>query len=250
MMVVIDFDDTITDGDTIKYLSEIPYAKNSQLQPKFDYFTSVYLEAHKNQKLDLVANFEQEIEYQKRLKPVEMTSIGEIERLRIFRDITEAEVLVQARKVPIKQGFKLFVGVCANKHIPVKILSINWSVVFIRGVLSRLGLGDAEVILNDLQFVNGRCTGLFAGKYDIRTGYDKLQILQQLRSDGDMVYIGDSRTDLLSLVASDVGIIMESGSLLKKMPWDVGVKPLSAFDGKGVYKGDWNDISAFMNQRL
>lgn len=259
-MIIIDFDETITDTDTIKYISELPYVKNPQLLPKFSHFTSVYLNAYDSFKAShentSITSINDEIAYQNQLKAVELTSINELEHHRIFKGITESDILNQSKKVPVKPGFKSFFNACAKRQIPIKILSINWSSILIKGVLASLGCSEDhyEVVVNDLCFENGSCTGTFDPSISVRTGYDKWNILQQLKTKltpgSPLIYIGDSRTDLLSILDSDIGIIIEGGSLLKKLPWDIPVTPLSSFNGSGVYKGDWKEITRFVESYI
>lgn len=254
-MIVLDFDDTITDTDTIKYLSEIPYHRTPGLAPPFSHFTATYLTAYEKFKANVGApsSFEEEIKYQQQLKPVEMSSIAELESHKLFKGITKQDILKQSHKVPIKPGFVSFLSLCTAKNIPIRILSVNWSKTLILAVLHATNVAhhirDRDIFVNDLQFENGKCTGVFDSKSSIRTGYDKLEVIKTLKHPDSsppskLIYIGDSRTDLLPLLASDVGIVMKSGSL--NVPW-VQEKTFDWRRGlfsmdRGVYRADWEEI--------
>ncbi|EGV61278.1 hypothetical protein PSN45_001367 [Yamadazyma tenuis] len=251
-LIVVDFDETITEHDTISLISQIPYTTDPTKTPPFEYFTNVYLQAL--EKYRSVANIPksmaEEIEYQKGMKSVEMSSINELERHQLFNGITKQSLAEQAVKVKVKPGFSKFLSICSSRQIPVKILSVNWSSVLIRGVLAGLGY-ELDVMVNELQFDgHSVCTGHFDPTISVRTGYDKYMAIEQLKRqyhNQKLIYIGDSRTDLLALLASDMGVIMESGSLIQKLPWDIDVRQLSGgSDIHGLYTSNWYHINEFL----
>ena len=88
-------------------------------------------------------------------------------------------------------------------------------------VLQKIGFKEGEnlkIMVNELEFVNGISTGNFNESISIRTGLDKLNIVNSLiKQYGKTCYIGDSMTDLLSLIDSDIGIAIEEGSVIESV---------------------------------
>ncbi|CAH6723957.1 hypothetical protein CLIB1444_24S00342 [[Candida] jaroonii] len=236
MRILIDFDETITTKDTISLLLSLP---QHHLQPS--HFSDIYLSAYKSH-VKSVANVEDEINFQKQLLSVENTSINALQHEKFFKGITANQIARLSSEVAVQPGFFTFLRKCKTLNLAVSILSLNWSSVLIRSVLGEFG-NDVEIVCNDLEMVDGVCTGNFKG--NIRTGYDKLQYIRQFPQ---KVYIGDSRSDLLSLLASDVGIVMESGSLLKKSPWELKIKSLNEI--RFVDKFTHRKVNEFTNREV
>lgn len=228
-------------------LSSVPYVSGNKLPP-FSHFLSVYLEAlnEYNKTAKPLRNLKDELEYQKGLKELEMTSIREIEAKGLFKGVKRESVVKLAEKIQLKPGFLDFMANC-NK--PVKVLSINWTSILINAIFSKVE-HKPEVLVNELEFVDGTCLGKFDPKINIRTGYDKWTIMEQLKRKDKIVYIGDSRTDLAALLASDVGIVIEGGSLLTKLPWEVSIQSLDKYPGTGLYTGNWQQITDFLKRNF
>lgn len=270
---IIDFDDTITNGDTIGQLAAIPYRKDPKLVPPFEYFRQVYAQAASQFQAREVKNFQDEERYQEAKRAVEMKSIGEMERHRIFRGVTVEDIRAAAGAVKLRPGVDRFLWRCKQKGVAVTILSVNWTSEWIRAVVDRAaGPNEFKVVCNELEFCGGVCSGRFVGR-EIRTGGDKLAWVrrygyhQQGRYGYHLpgqngyhhnsyrgprpttVFIGDSRTDVLGMMASDVGVIMAPATAAI-IPWPVAVNSGKEMAGNGVYRGTWDDVDTWFQRRV
>lgn len=255
-LVVTDWDETITQHDTISLVAEAAYIAKPTFSPKFDYFSQVYLDAYAKYSKAFGGpreDLQAEIKFQSGLQQVELSSISEMERLLLFRDVPEKLFHQQAEKVALRPGFLEFLRSALDKDIPVVVLSINWSRVFIEAALAFHGVDTSKlrILVNDLAMDPslGRATGRFAPSPSIRTGPDKLAAVQDLvRQCGpNVVYVGDSSTDLLSLLEVPLGVVMERGSVVStldrlKLPY-VPLGTAESLDPHTLYVGNWNDLS-------
>lgn len=140
--------------------------------------------------------------------------------------------------------------------IPVIILSVNWTKLIMEAVLQKIGFKENEnlkIMVNELEFVNGISTGNFNESISIRTGLDKLNIVNSLiKQYGKTCYIGDSMTDLLSLIDSDIGIAIEEGSVIESVKkLNFPIKNLSEAEElhkEEVYVGNWSQVINLLNK--
>mmetsp|Transcript_2071 Transcript_2071/g.2253 ORF Transcript_2071/g.2253 Transcript_2071/m.2253 type:complete len:256 (+) Transcript_2071:23-790(+) len=226
-LFVIDWDETITNEDTIKLVAQAAYNKKKEYEPKFDHFTDIYMKAFNEYNENFTSKYgerdtiEKEIKFQTGMQNVEMSSINEIKKLKLFEGIDEEEFLAQGNHVTLKPHFTEFLTKCQELKIPVIILSVNWTKLIMQAVLLKNGFKENEnlkIMVNELEFKNGISTGNFNKAISIRTGLDKLNIVNSLiKQYGKTCYIGDSMTDLLSLIDSDIGIAIEEGSVIESI---------------------------------
>ncbi|CCE81979.1 Piso0_002667 [Millerozyma farinosa CBS 7064] len=255
---LIDWDETITKGDTIHLVAEASNATKKR-DPPFEYYVSVYNRAYDDYKQEFltkrgeVNSIEKEMDFQRGMKKVEMSSVNELCKLKFFEGLTVQNLVAQSSKVSLRENFLDFLGKCRLYNVPVIILSVNWTKLIMESVLRSHGFSedsmDIQYIVNELEFSGGVCTGVFDSSRSVRTGIDKLEYLVKVRSTlGDVCYIGDSSTDIPCLVNSDAGIVMENGSAIKSLQKiNVSLSSLSQFDTLEkdvVYYGNWHDISA------
>ncbi|ODV79847.1 HAD-like protein [Suhomyces tanzawaensis NRRL Y-17324] len=243
-LVVADWDETITLEDTIRLVADTAYAAKPRFQPPFSHFSQTYLDAydaHNQQFLRLHGkrdSLEKELEYQHGMRAVEMSSIAEIERLGLFKGLKSAQFRLQAQHVQIRPGVEQFLSRCRDQSIPVVILSINWTKAIIAECLKRLGFEENDllrIIVNEFEYthevIDGVATELTSGKWsletNVRTAIDKLEFVKLLKKKhSDVLYIGDSGTDLLGMLESDKAVVMDRGSALKSLDL-LGIKRLA-----------------------
>lgn len=292
--VVCDWDETITAEDTIKLVAQAAYKRKPDFTPLFAHFTDVYLRAYNKfeksytfneestsycaagvasampmttiESADAWTAIKQEISYQQELKQVELTSINEIVDRKLFTQVSIKDFEQQASKVVIRPGFWDFLKECRRLHIPVTVLSVNWTLHIIRAVLEMHGHSvdgvNLLIIVNEFKFdTNHVCTGEFdLNLPSLRTGFDKLKIIQQQFQLGkDVLYIGDSRTDLLAMIQCDFGIIIKGGSAsIKAKKLGIPILELSVvnpcdpklLDSKVLYETDsWIEVLNYINKR-
>ncbi|CAI5758320.1 unnamed protein product [Candida verbasci] len=231
--IISDWDETITVKDTIKYVSQVPYKLNPNLTPKFEYFTNVYMKNYNEykEKFGLRNSLNDEIRFQKGMRPIEMSSIKELERYMIFKGLTKEYFEAQAHLIELRSGFVDFVNKCRQIGIEFIILSVNWSSLIIKKALELNGIFDIKIITNELEFKNGLTTGTWIGN-EIRTSEDKLDFVKKYGE--NFMYIGDSLTDLLPLLHSKYSFIIQDGKICE----------LDEKYNLNFIKGNWND---FMN---
>ncbi|SCV04975.1 LANO_0G15742g1_1 [Lachancea nothofagi CBS 11611] len=246
-IVVSDFDETITKKDTISALAELPYLYKSFPIP-WSHFIDTYLQGFQKfetpardlpilhawikdqNQLITDANFEQmfssEIAYQKALRPIELNSVNELESKSAFSGITQGQVkeFAQSKTSLLRDDFLAAWKSASELHI----LSVNWSRDFIEAVLyaaaSKWSLMSVvptiQTTCNNLAAQNGNLTGQF--EKSIVTGYDKVEKLETIvktsESDSTIWYIGDSETDLLSILYPSVNgvLLLDPKESLKK----------------------------------
>jgi HAD superfamily phosphoserine phosphatase-like hydrolase len=221
IVIVSDWDETITEKDTIGIIGQLPYRIKKEYRPDFDYFTQTYLQAYNNYKQQFgdVYTLEEEIQFQRGMGPVEMQSINEIERLKLFSGITKDQFRKCSQEIKLRQGFVEFARKCNMTNIPLYIVSINWTHLIIEKVLAKYDI-SATVVTNELEFVDEVATGKWDKSTNIRTAPDKQNEINRIRNQHPhhcVVYVGDSTMDLLALLGADVGIIVDQGSIIAKL---------------------------------
>lgn len=260
-LFVIDWDETITNEDTIKLVAQAAYNKKKEYEPKFDHFTDIYMKAFNEYNENFTSKYgerdtiEKEIKFQTGMQNVEMSSINEIKKLKLFEGIDEEEFLAQGNQVTLKPHFTEFLTKCQELKIPVIILSVNWTKLIMQAVLLKNGFKENEnlkIMVNELEFKNGISTGNFNKAISIRTGLDKLNIVNSLiKQYGKACYIGDSMTDLLALIDSDIGIAIEEGSVIESIKkLNFPIKNLSEAEElhkEEVYVGNWSQVANLLN---
>lgn len=243
-VLVCDWDETITTKDTTLLVAQTAYVHKQNLPP-FDTFVQMYLDAAAKfaaQKLPRLS-VEEEEQYQRRAREMEMVSIGAIERAGIFLGLTRADFEAQALQVVLRPGFVQLVAKARETHTPIYIVSVNWSKTFIEAALALHGVHGIVVRANDFEFDNnGICTGKFDRQWDIRTGADKKEELESVRAAhaaAHVIYVGDSSGDVLPLRVADTGVVMRGGRARDAF----ASLPALARMAPGVFEGDFFDLA-------
>ncbi|SGZ51466.1 CIC11C00000000784 [Sungouiella intermedia] len=248
-VLVVDWDETITVKDTTLMVADVAYSRNRNL-PHFSTYSKIYMNAlaaynmRCNADHDANRPLQQEIDYQKGLKDVELSSISALVQDGFFRNLTPADFSERASKVDLKPGFVEFAKRISQSKTPIYILSINWCKTMIEATLRLHGLQGCVVLANDFEVDEfGLTTGRFT-KPEIRTGYDKMMELNRIRQmhpDTNIVYIGDSRGDILPMRVADTGVIIAGG---RARSYFASVPPVKAIGSlqAGICEGDWVEI--------
>lgn len=237
--LICDFDETITIKDTIGTLAKLPYLIKSNMKPEWKHFEDKYMAGYgqlhsfylDKRKLPLLSTlntlkitrekfhtmFNQEIEYQKSYRNIELNSINEIEKYKVFSNITLEDVRSYVRTINndtdhlIREGF---LECLANHNITkddLYIISINWSREFIQYNIPSKYIENTNIYCNNLIIENNIYNGDFSK--GLLTGSDKLDCLSKLldreiSKDSRIWYIGDSSTDLLPILYTSVNGIL------------------------------------------
>lgn len=249
-VVVSDWDETITVEDTTGILAGAAYVAKPFFTPEFLHFVNVYMQAlcaYQQKYAHPRTDPGEERRYQEGLHAVEMTSINAIVQNGLFVGVPRAYFARGAEKVRFRVLAADFLRFCVCSNVHVVILSVNWSRFFIQLALELQGIdaSKVEIIANDLEVKGEICTGDFDERFSVRTGLDKERYLKQIQKKGPVIYIGDSSSDLFALLASDLGVIIETGSV-KELAQKLGIKvtKVGEWNGKseGLLEGDWRQI--------
>lgn len=238
-ILICDFDETITIKDTINLLAKLAYRVKPELKPEWSHFETTYMNGYnelqpiysRNRLLPLLSQiyrdhvkindenfhglFGSEIEYQKLCRNIEINSMIEMEKYHVFKGVTEHDVkeYINIFDEPvIREGFFDCLKELNIQLNQLYILSINWSGEFIHNIISSTYLQSSSIYCNNLlvDTAHGAYTGLFSKK--LLTGSDKIQTLQKIcqnnKKDDTIWYIGDSETDLLSILYPGINGIL------------------------------------------
>ncbi len=255
--IVMDWDDTITNKDTIQLVAEAAYITTPKFPRDWSHFAELYYSNYKlyTENFGVRNTLKDEFEFQKGLKQIELSSVNEYVGLQLFKDVTLKTLEDQASKVEIKPNFFQVFKKLYDSKVPVIILSCNWTSVIMSKIFKDHGFEQDEnfqIITNEFEHINDKLTGQVKEDISIRTGADKVEhvrkLLKELNNSGiqDAVYyIGDSATDILPMLEVDYGIIIGDGSALKTL------QKLNINFDEGINKGDakikhiknWNELN-------
>lgn len=238
----VDWDETITSEDSLKLVSRAAYEQKPDFEPQWDHFVNEYSkdynEYSKGKKRDTLEN---ETEFLKGLKQIELNSIKRVEDSGLFRGLREQDIASQASNVKYQKGWWELASRLKNKKIPIIIISVNWSAAMIKQAFENHGFFNhrddddkIKVYANIMPKGNdGLTTGQLRDTYSsgIRTAQDKLDIFNQIANDyaarddggGDIyksgkkaVYCGDSSTDMIALRRADIGFVLGNSNTFNK----------------------------------
>lgn len=224
-IVISDFDETITTKDTISVLGKIPYWVKPGTEPPWEHYSDTYYQCwkkyhSKNQDLrtlPLISAqmgcidrdsyprlFKDEIEFQRNNRAIELASTMEMSKRGLFRGVTHSNIRDYVREHlqdAVRDGmFRCIDEVGAQDFY---ILSVNWSREFIHAV-GRNYVPYSNIFCNNLLSDGDTYTGEFEN--EVLCGSDKIAKLGEIietrlaNATGSVWYIGDSETDLLSIL--------------------------------------------------
>lgn len=248
-VLATDWDETVTETDTIALLAEAAYDHKPDLDPKWSYYVEAYMKDYeeymtcKGEGTDL----DTEAEILRGLDAVDSASLKRIEQGKVFHDVPRETILAKAKKISFRPGWWEMYEEARKRGIRVVILSINWSGELIRQVFRDAGYSpdDITITSNDIEMGdNGRGTGCIIAP--LRTAGHKEDVIKNLKKqhNGRLCYVGDSSTDLLAIVAADMGVVMAKRGLaekLRRLGVDVSEHTENP-SGKVYYTPDWTGL--------
>lgn len=250
-VLVADWDETITVRDTTALVANVAYDHKPQLPPFSNYF-KIYTDAlaaydsRYTAEHGAESSLQHEIQYQQGLKAVELTSISAIVHDGIFSGLTRGDFVKKAAQIDLRPGFAEFAKKVRLQGTSIYILSINWCKTMIDATLQRYGVEGCIVLANDLEINH---EGITTGRFElpeIRTGYDKMVELDKIRhthTDCSIVYVGDSRGDILSLESADTGVIITGGRVTSNFGNVAKINAGGTLQA-GIYEGEWGELDA------
>ncbi|CAN6652688.1 hypothetical protein TRVA0_026S00518 [Trichomonascus vanleenenianus] len=214
---VTDWDETATVKDTLGLLGEAVYVAKPEFYPPWNYYVDEYYKEYLAYSQNRSRKtLQDEIAYLCGLDPIEKNSALRAERSDLFKGVPESAILEQACRVQVRPGFWDVLRRLKVRGVPIIIVSVNWSATLIRQVLQQNGFADVPVYANDLEIKQGIATGRFSTESSpMRTANHKEQVIRVLRNQYPgkrLYYFGDSGTDLLAMMAADVGVVVHKKS--------------------------------------
>ncbi|BFZ55787.1 hypothetical protein PYCC9005_002828 [Savitreella phatthalungensis] len=249
MLVVLDFDETISVDDTMAVLaSASPLFGDGG---RWRSFVSAYTD-------DLAAfdaaaptrhTLDDLLAHLARLRTVELASVSRITGSGYFAGTTHARIAAAADAVTLRQGFHDFVHTQEERGVQLGILSVHWSRTFICAATgfdldAVVGWGSGRwVVANELVFgEDAKATGGCSKVDGVLVGEDKRRVIAGLMEEEkqQVVYVGDSNTDLPALLQAHVGVIMGHNESLANNcnRFGVQVRPYREYTKgqKGLYR--------------
>jgi 2-hydroxy-3-keto-5-methylthiopentenyl-1-phosphate phosphatase len=226
--IYLDFDGTIAVSEAFENLAMTAYLTlpvNSTI-PSWSNLSDIYYTEYLTATADNPdpTSVEEELAFQANLAltKVEMDSFYRAKASGLFNTVSEALLAKEAAGVELRGGFWEFVAAADRRGIRVSVISRNWSVRWIRLVLRATGGSLAEKIFiycpeilpDGVIKKNSRDRPI-----DVFSGDDKREIMRIVKgSSKDVVFIGDSNSDLgpILLSPTTVGVAagLDSGSAI------------------------------------
>ncbi|QLL34480.1 hypothetical protein HG536_0G03420 [Torulaspora globosa] len=244
-IIICDFDETITDRDTIGILGQLPYAVKPGFEPKWSHFTDTYMENYRKfledpvllecdhnlgRRLPLLPSndgditrsnfqclFKDEIRYQTDARNLEISSTSEMAKYGLFAGLTHSQVShfvkekMREHSFSLRNGFRDFMSSISAPQF--FIVSVNWSAEFIRGAVGEELVDFDNICCNQLVSNGDTFTGQFSNQ--LLTGSDKVSFIEKIFKEQccrdieqQYWYIGDSETDILALLHPEVNGVL------------------------------------------
>lgn len=273
-LLVVDFDDTCTVGDTISHLVSSTMRRlggdcvDEEKSSLYEQLAREYISKRKHLMDDLLLPSAREIEGDSWLETfLDGTSAFDVERnskaldSKLLAGASMNSIRQAARSVEFRPGCIETLSQALDNGMHVAIVSVHWSSEFIQCAFEHDGrvpthrtanFEDASVLLvgNSLEFDQGRTTGVLQHTL-CQSATDKRAIMRNLnRSYRSSIYVGDSITDIGPLLEASVGIIMGDDALLRQVLEYAGVTvvPVHEYTGNRgcsmtlFHTHSWSDI--------
>lgn len=256
-LFAFDFDGTCTQKDTTsllykatdKYLASTE-AERKQLDALWSELGKKYWSGHQdvvsrslsvNDSPSFSAYNEKELRsFLQKVYEYDLTMMKQIEGSKILQGISKESIKEAAQEVKLNPGC---LNVLNHVNLPLYLISVNWCQDLIHAKLGHLK--HLNIFGNNLP-LEGELSSGHLGK-TLTSAFDKERIFQDLigntteRSDGVSVFVGDSITDLLALLRSDVGILIGKSQTVRKVAKSFGIKLLPLQDIQEMKGGDCHE---------
>ncbi|CEG38698.1 HAD-like domain [Plasmopara halstedii] len=226
ILLCTDFDETITQHDTTSLLFELATSTSvsirQQLMTQYANETDEFVRHYKimwqrqnqNQKNDFVSEFDDAglREFLEGYAAVDLRSMQRVVEDRALKGIRLDDLIKASTEVRIRPDC-IETLASIDKWI---VISVNWSRKLVETVMDESGVtfDTTQIIANELEMnAESVTTGIINVK--VQSSMDKERFVNHARmmqkdTQSILVYVGDSVTDLLALIAADLGIWMVS----------------------------------------
>jgi len=244
-LLMTDFDQTCNMRDTseLYYCATHKYQTASddhkqKLDEEWSHVTGKYLREYREKIAESLAKFGDNIspDFDEEKLHSFLSEIA-IFNKEATKDVDESKLIAGVDKIGLQVAAKRvkFYPGCLEvlkSALPyVRIVSVNWSAEMI-GYSFNEEIPAGQIYANKLLDDNGLSSGLIGKQYI--SSFDKLNLVRQLiESEGchgkATIFVGDSITDLLSMLEVDIGIIIGNSSTLLSVAKLCGIRvsPLS-----------------------
>ncbi|KAI9483776.1 MAG: HAD-like domain-containing protein [Benjaminiella poitrasii] len=260
-LILIDFDETITQRDTIAPLGQFALSAAHSSTP-WSFFTDAYLQDYYSHRDYLKTHEKQPPQNLKALidqldsyRHVEFASLQRIGEHHVFQGLCRDDLVKAGREMSHTELQPGVVETLLSQEYyqpQIRIISLNWSKDWIMGFLGHHlpTLTKEQIFSNDLKFdeQQGICTGEIEAR--ILTAKDKQQVIQALKKEQKTFYVGDSLGDVEALVEADVGIIMgRNKALLEALAQYNYIPQENTSQSSGLYRVDrWNQVKHILDR--
>ncbi|XP_066350794.1 bifunctional TH2 protein, mitochondrial-like [Miscanthus floridulus] len=264
LLIFSDFDLTCTVVDSSAILAEIAIlsfqkasqsgidnnldrTKSGDLRNSWNMLSKQYMEEYEECMERLLPPEESKsLDYDKLYKGLEV--LADFEKLAnsrvvdsgVLRGMNLEDIRKAGERLILQGGCKNFfqkiVKTRENLNLDIHILSYCWCAELIRSAFSSAGCLDGlNIHSNEFAFEESVSTGEIDRK--MQSPLDKVEKFKSIRSDVDStvpflsVYIGDSVGDLLCLLEADIGIVIGSSTILRRVGKQFGVSFVPLFPG-------------------
>ena len=145
---------------------------------------------------------------------IELASVKRVVSGKFLAGIKREKLRNIGRNIKKQADVEIVLARMREAGIKINVVSANWSKELIIGVMDDL---FDNIVSNDLEFnEDGISTGQI--NLPILSPFDKLKYYQRLKSDtGNNLYIGDSISDLLAILAADIGVLFGRGKSVMRV---------------------------------
>ncbi|MBC8235330.1 hypothetical protein H8E77_37770 [bacterium] len=145
---------------------------------------------------------------------IELASVKRVVSGKFLAGIKREKLRNIGRNIKKQADVEIVLARMREAGIKIHVVSANWSQELIIGVMDDL---FDNIVSNDLEFnEDGISTGQI--NLPILSPFDKLKYYQRLKSDtGNNLYIGDSISDLLAILAADIGVLFGRGKSVMRV---------------------------------
>lgn len=267
---ISDWDETITESDSMHLVGEAAYSHKPAFQPAWDFFAEAYHADYKEHKQQFeskhghLEGLEKEVAFQERMAAIEQQSVDRVEGSDLFKGVPLESIRRQSQQITVRNGWWELVAQLRERNVPIAIISVNWSGEMIREAFRAQGYKTEgedsdvtvyanEIIVDDNAIATGKLSRSKQEdmkQNDLRTGCDKRELVRHLRETSGkkrICYCGDSATDMLALLEADLGIVVAKKTLVEKLETcGVGVVPveeaMGASERQLLYIEDWTSL--------
>jgi 2-hydroxy-3-keto-5-methylthiopentenyl-1-phosphate phosphatase len=228
--LITDFDGTITVKDTIadiayaaadNFLSasrETSYEEFLQswhgVVRKFsDEYTQLF-ERLLDQPRPSRYNYDALLKFLASFAEIELASVERVVSGNFLAGIKREKLRRTGKYIKKQEEVDIILAQMRQTGVQINIVSANWSRELMIGVVDDL---YDNIVSSDLEF---DADGVSTGQINLRilSPLDKLKYYQYLKSDtGKNLYIGDSVSDLLAILAADVGVLFGRGQSVMRV---------------------------------